>query len=97
MTEEEIKKLSAEYAEAVCPIEDYDELDDPLRETDIQICEYDAKSVLEWLSRDYCIVPKSAIDKLSIAYRAKAYNLVCLNKEDVENLFGKEMFEEDKK
>lgn len=61
MTEEEIKKLSAEYAEAVCPIEDYDELDDPLRETDIQICEYDAKSVLEWLSRDYCIIPKSKV------------------------------------
>ena len=110
MTEEEIKKLSAEYAEAVCPIEDYDELDDPLRETDIQICEYDAKSVLTWLSERFCIVEKSKVKEVYanhidniksscfeyLAPQVENYMQACY-RSALQKLFGKSLFEEENK
>ena len=58
---EELKKIAREYAESVS----YGDAEDP----NIQI-EYDiALPILEWLSKDYCIVPKSKMKEID--------NIVC--------------------
>lgn len=47
----------------------------------------EAEQVLTWLSTRYCLVEKSRLEELEIAYRAKEYNLVVLDKRDVDYLF----------
>ncbi len=60
-TSEEIKKIAREYAESVS----YGDAEDP----NIQI-EYDvALPILEWLCKDYCIVPRSKLQEID--------NIVC--------------------
>lgn len=62
---EEIKKLSEAYAEYMCPVEDYcGGVYDDVRNCELPIYKDDAKSVLEWLSKDYVIVPKSKAREL---------------------------------
>lgn len=85
-TPEEIKKIVEIFLDDWCT--EHKEIIEPWH----QIVEDLTNAII----KDYCIVPKLVMKNLSIAYRAKVYNLVCFNKEDVENLFGKEMFEEDK-
>ncbi|MDE5886450.1 MAG: hypothetical protein K2H46_02560 [Muribaculaceae bacterium] len=92
MTDEYIRKLARDYAEDVFGKEDY-----PFKEDDMCNAEDDFESVVAFLSKKFCIVEKSVMDKLNIVYRAKAYNLVCLNKDDVEALFGKELFNDTEK
>ena len=91
-TLEEIKKITSEYIDHGYPIWIYPSID--IRDDFAAEIRDKAIKFLQWLSRDYCIVPKSVMDKLSIVYRAKVYNLVCLNKDDIEALFGKSLFEE---
>ena len=65
MTDEEIRKLAREYAEAMCPVEDYcDGVYDNLRNSDLPIYKDDAKSVLEWLCKNYAIVEKGKVNAL---------------------------------
>lgn len=99
MTDEDIRKLARECTE------DFRKdvlqfFPTPLPDSMEVLVQEEQKSivkVLQWLSERFCIVEKSVMDKLSIVYRAKAYNLVCLNKEDVEALFGKELFNDTEK
>lgn len=87
MTEEEIKKIARETARLLTHPDDFL----PHKE---QI--YDrTEEVITVLSKDYCIVLKDAIKKLDIAYRANNYDMVILNRDDIESLFGKQIFEED--
>lgn len=94
MTDEELKKIAREYAESVS----YGDAEDP----NIQI-EYDiALPILEWLSKDYCIVPKS---KLRERYKESKLHSKSESVFDIhtgiarlimlESLFGKDMFKED--
>lgn len=105
MTDEEIRKIASEYAEYMCPVGDYcGGVSDDQRNADLPIYKDDAKSVLEWLSKDYCIVPKSKVKELY----AKTESDHCHVDEDndwvvdmmlgrMEDIFGKEMFEEEGK
>ena len=101
-TPEEIKKLSDAYAEYMCPVGDYcGGVYDDQRNSDLPIYKDDSKSVLEWLSKDYCIVPKSELrqaqkeiqrtfadgDKISEYGWKRIFNW----------LFGKSLFEEEQK
>ncbi len=104
MTKEEIKNLARAYAESVS----YGDAEDP----SIQI-EYDfALPVIEWLSKDYCIVPKELIRR-EYAKAQKTHDLytsaTCINEMEsraidhakgrmceLTTLFGKSLFEEDK-
>ena len=96
-TPEEINKIAREYAEYVCPIDSYDG-DIVERNMDLRICADEALPVLEWLSKDYAIVPKSQIKYVhkmeiqgfeetnSCIFRQRAMLL--------ESIFGKSLFEE---
>lgn len=64
MTDEEIKKIAREYAEYCCRETNY-EVDIVERNMDLHICADEvAMPLLEWLSKDYCIVPKSKLNEL---------------------------------
>lgn len=104
-TPEEIKNLSAAYAEYMCPVGDYcSGVYDDQRNTYLSIYKDDAKSVLEWLSKDFVIVPKS---KVKIEYK-KSYSAAfepttCLDRQYargryqvLRELFGKSLFNEEK-
>lgn len=92
MSEKEIKKIARAFAEATS---NGDALD-----PHIDFAEQYASEVLDWLSKDYCIVPKVEVLNQHTWYmqrmkevssnrqmnRAKAIAL--------ENLFGREMFEQ---
>lgn len=82
MDEDKIKALAREYAEEL-----HASTSEPFKD-DI-ICEEveNAESFLRFLLRRYCLVEKSRLAKLDIAYRAKEYDMVILNKEDVDYLF----------
>ena len=103
MTEEEIKKIAREYAEYCCRETDY-EGDIVERNMDLHICADEvAMPLLEWLSKDYCIVPKVEILNQHAWYMQRMKE-VSSNRQmnrgkaiALENLFGREMFEEDKK
>ena len=77
MSSEEIKKIAREYGESVVNRSDYDILPiNPGEAYRQQVANEtkQAESVLEWLSKDYCIVPKSKIKE--------HYKDVCENIED---------------
>ncbi|MBD5302322.1 MAG: hypothetical protein HDS16_04920 [Bacteroides sp.] len=68
-TPEEIKKIAREYAEYCCRETDY-EGDIVERNMDLHICADEvAMPLLEWLSKDYCIVPKTLLKELYDCYK----------------------------
>ena len=98
MTDEEIKKLAEQYAEDIFGEGDY-----PFKEDDMCNAEGDFKSVVTFLLKDYCIVPKVEILNQHAWYMQRMKE-VSSNRQmnrgkaiALENLFGREMFEEDKK
>ena len=102
-TPEEIKKLSDAYAEYMCPVGDYcGGVYDDQRNSDLPIYKDDAKSLLEWLSKGYCIIPKS---KMKERYKESKLHSKSESVFDIhtgiariimlESLFGKDMFKED--
>ena len=92
MTEEEIKKMALRFALEKSEGDAFDPFE----------VEY-ASEVLQWLTKDYCIVPKVEILNQHAWYMQRMKE-VSSNRQmnrgkaiALENLFGKEMFEEDKK
>ena len=53
----------------------------------------EAENVIRFISERYCIVEKSKLYKLDIAFRAKHYDVVVLNPSEVKGLFP-ELFKE---
>lgn len=110
MTPEEIKKISDAYAEAMCPVGDYcGGVYDDQRNTDLPIYKDDAKSVLEWLSKDYCIVPKSKINTLHEEihgeimcahddddWQSAAHYILDVMPRSFSDIFGSRLFDEEK-
>lgn len=97
MTDQELQQLAQQYAEDMCPIEDYtkgDYIDLEARNTELQIHRDDAKQVLRWLNKTHCIVSREKVEEYDIADRANSYSWVMLSKEDISDIFGKELFEE---
>ena len=60
-THEEIKKIAREYAESANPDKTYDTLSDSEKKLRDFGIEQVYIPLLEWLSKDYCIVPKSKV------------------------------------
>ena len=88
MTDEEIKKIARRFE-----LDMYPTMPDMLS----------AKAMLEWLCKDHCIVPKVEILNQH-AWYIQRMKEVSSNRQmnrgkaiALENLFGREMFEEDKK
>lgn len=102
MTDEEIKKIAREYAESKCSIQEYLQAYD--RRDNLNEAYYkEGLAVLEWLCKDYCIIPKVEILNQHAWYMQRMKE-VSSNRQmnrgkaiALENLFGREMFEEDKK
>lgn len=98
-TPEEIKRLAEQYAESKCPIQEYFRAYDKRDNLNEAYCK-EALKVLEWLSNDYCIVPKKKIAYwqgiIEDALKAKPYITDLEFRYMWERLFGKELFNEDK-
>ena len=102
-TPEEIKKIASEYGESKANCFDYDMYSNPdfRHKLKAKSEANKAKAVLEWLSKDYCIVPKS---KVKEEYDdAIAESKHCHPKHQIQSrtklrlldrLFGKSLFEE---
>ncbi|MBD5204998.1 MAG: hypothetical protein HDS84_01275 [Bacteroidales bacterium] len=92
-TPEEIKKISRAFAEQTS---NGDALD-----PHIDFAEAFAAEVLQWLSRDYCIVPKSELRKVQKEVNRSFKDGDKISESEWERvfnwLFGKSLFEEDKK
>ncbi len=61
MTDQELQQLAQQYAEDMCPIEDYtkgDYIDLEARNTELQIHRDDAMQVLRWITKTHCIVSR---------------------------------------
>lgn len=86
MDNKAITALAREYAEIACPEFKY-KGDKEWRKDDIKIETLSNEAFLTWLLRRFCLVEKSRLEKLSIFYRAKVYDMIVLNKEDVNFLF----------
>lgn len=85
MDENTITALAREYAE-------FTDMSPVDKKNISAICE----CFLKYTLRRFCLVEKSRLEKLSIFYRAKVYDMVILDKEDVNFLFpdlGKEVEE----
>ena len=105
MTEEEIKKIAHEYGESKANCFDYDMYSNPdfRHKLKAKSEANKAMAVLQWLSRDYCIVPKSEIKETLKEFKEDArpvceWNEKVISIEDIEitfeSLFGKSLFEE---
>ncbi|MBD5241447.1 MAG: hypothetical protein HDS59_05150 [Barnesiella sp.] len=88
MTQEEIKKMARRFE-----LDMYPTMPDMLS----------AKAMLEWLSKDYCIVPKSKVREIYHQIKLELGDGGCseyqddinMEKEDLlKSLFGKSLFEE---
>lgn len=93
MSEEEITSLAREYAEECA--EEVGVMFNP-QNWACSHCEIEAKDVIQFLLRRYCLVEKSKLGKdgLDIAWRAKEYGTVILSSDNVYYLFpdlGKEV------
>lgn len=88
MTPDQITALAREYAGEATKV---DASDPNLSDSEINSIRKDVAEYAEWvirfLLRRYCLVEKSRLKKLDIAYRAKEYDMVVLNKTDVDYLF----------
>lgn len=92
-TPEEIKKISRAFADETS---NGDALD-----PHIDFATEYAAEVLTWLSRDYCIVPKSELRKVQKEVNRSFQDGDKISESEWERifnwLFGKSLFEEDKK
>lgn len=63
MTPEEIKKIAEEYGKGVTDNVSYNAYSDPNKRREIAAKSgaYQARMVLEWLSKDYAIIPKNKV------------------------------------
>lgn len=98
MTEEEIKKLAREYTEDIFGKDDY-----PFKEDDMCNAEDNFESVVTFLSKDYCIIPKVDIINQHAWYMQRMKE-VSSNRQmnrgkaiALENLVGKELFNDTEK
>ena len=99
MTDEEIKKIAEDYVKSNIP----NGIDEEYARC---VVFHDSEMFgrfLQWISKYYCIVPKAEILNQHAWYMQRMKE-VSVNKQlnlgkalALENLFGKEMFEEDKK
>ena len=105
MTVAELKKIAQKYAAHCCRETDY-EGDIVERNMDLHICADEvAMPLLEWLSKDYCIVPKNKLQlEYKKSYSAAFDNTTCLDRQYARGryqvlraIFGREIFREDKK
>ena len=104
-TPEEIKKIAKEYGKSVTDNVSYNAYSDPNKRREIAAKSgaYQARMVLEWLSKDYCIVPKSKVREIYHQIKLELGDGGCseyqddinMEKEDLlKSLFGKSLFEE---
>lgn len=96
MTDEQITALASEYAEGMAKGPEFEKLSDGLKENVLELNTDYVAEIFRWLCERFCLVEKSKIQKLDIAYRAKEYDMVVLNKGNVDYLFpdlGKEVEE----
>ena len=94
MTNEQIQALAREYAEEMINGKSSEELSNCLKLSMLEMNTKYVAEIFQWLTRRFCLVEKSRLKKLDIAYRAKAYDIVVLNKRDVDYIFpeiGKEV------
>lgn len=105
MTDQELQQLAQQYAEDMCPIEDYtkgDYIDLEARNTELQIHRDDAMQVLRWITKTHCIVSREKVQKHHKDYaflsrkhpKASERHLSEIIIKEIEDLFGKELFEE---
>ena len=104
MTAEEIKKIAKAYGERVANSFDYDMLPNPREAYRQRVVKEtkQAESMLDFLSKNYCIIPKS---KLRERYKESKLHSKSESVFDIhtgiarlimlESLFGKDMFKED--
>ena len=104
---EEIKKIASEYGESEANCFDYDMYSNPdfRHKLKAKSEANKAKAVLEWLSKDYCIVPKSKVMDYYNSQQ-RQLNALCNDPRDayeqkdarsqilaITNLFDSELFE----
>lgn len=89
MDNDQITALAREYAEDLTRrIHKMDgELPNCLLKEALSVAKGDAEDVIRFLLRRYCLVEKSKLEELDIAFRAKHYGIVVLNQGDIESLF----------
>ena len=99
----EIKKIAREYAESANPNKPYDTLSDGEKKLRDFGVEQVYIPLLEWLSKDFCIVPKSKLhdeyaDAVSEGKHAHVKHQIQsrVRLRQLEALFGKSLFEEEK-
>ena len=103
-TPEEIKKIAIEYAESKCSVQEYLRAYDK-RDNLNEAYSKEALAVLEFLSKDYCIVPKSKLQReYKKSYSAAFEHTTCLDRQYsrgryqvLRELFGKSLFEEEER
>ena len=98
-TPEEIKKIAIEYAESKCSVQEYLRAYDK-RDNLNGAYSKEALAVLEFLSKDYCIVPKSKARELQQIVIDNAdsldHGLIDGLSDWVEINLGSQLFEEEK-
>lgn len=96
-----IEELAREYAEYMCPAEDYACLGDMERDFDMSVCFNDAKSLLKWLFDKPLAQRCTEEEKERVREMYVSGMDICIagktnNQEVMERIFGKELFKEDK-
>ena len=104
-TPEEIKKIAEEYGKSVTDNVSYNAYSDPNKRREIAAKSgaYQARMVLEWLSKDYCIVPKSKVKEVmeypqrhtELIQGTMHFQVIGIKKALID-IFGKSLFEEEK-
>lgn len=84
MTDQEITALAREYAEEIA--EEVGVKFDP-QDWGCSHCEIEARAVILFLLRRFCLVEKSKLEELEIARRAKEHGAVWLNQWEAAYLF----------
>lgn len=89
MTPEQITEIAREYAEDVVKTfrNAFGDLPDCAYDDTRDTSKDNAEDVIRFLLRRYCLVEKSKLEELDIAFRAKHYGIVVLNQGDIERLF----------
>ena len=101
-TPEEIKKIAREYAESTNPDKPYDTLSDGEKKLRDFGIEQVYIPLLEWLSKDYAIVPKSKLQgEYKKSYSAAFEHTTCLDRQYargryqvLREIFGKSLSDE---
>lgn len=105
-TPEEIKKIASEYGESEANCFDYDMYSNPdfRHKLKAKSEANKAKAVLEWLSRDYCIVPKSKVKEMYEKSKTMIRSNSIIDQDCgivrnslMDYLFGKSLFEDEQK